>query len=134
MKVTRFEDFEVWKLSSEAAITVYNITNDKDFSKDFGLRDQIRRAVVSISSNIAEGYEMNNNNDFVRYLRIAKGSCGEVRSQLFIAKKLGYLQEAYYFEIISKLEIISQKLGKFIYYLIDKKTKNEFITRNTLTR
>jgi four helix bundle protein len=83
-----FEDLEIWKLSSEVALEIYKITNNEKFNKDYGLKEQIRRAVISISSNIVEGFERNGNNEFTHFLRIAKGSTGEVRSQLYIASKL----------------------------------------------
>jgi four helix bundle protein len=70
MTLKKFEDFEIWKVSIDLAEKIYKITNQRSFSKDFGLRDQIRRAIVSVSSNIAEGYEMNNNKQFIRFLRI----------------------------------------------------------------
>ncbi len=129
MKIARFEDLEIWKLSTEIAVDIYMVTNKGDFSKDFGLRDQIRRAVVSISSNIVEGFEMSNNNDFIRFLRIAKGSAGEVRSQLYLAKLLDYINQDEYQRIGEKLVSVSLMIGKFMTYLIGKKNAKEFSTR-----
>ncbi len=129
MKIARFEDLEIWKLSTEIAVDIYKITNRADFSKDFGLSDQIRRAVVSISSNIVEGFEMSNNNDFIRFLRIAKGSAGEVRSQLYLAKLLDYINQDEYQRIGDKLVSVSLMIGKFMTYLIGKKNAKEFSTR-----
>ncbi len=91
MKITKFQDLEIWQLAIDLVILVYKLSNGAKFTRDFGLRDQVRRAVISIASNIAEGFEMNNNNDFVRFLRIAKGSIGEVKTQLIIAWKLNYI-------------------------------------------
>ena len=88
MKISAFTDLEIWKLSVEVTVAIYKITRNNEFKKDFGLVDQIRRAIISVSSNIAEGFERNNNNEFIQYLRIAKGSAGEVRSQLLVSLKL----------------------------------------------
>src|SRR5260221_14703006 len=93
MTIRHFEDLEIWKLSLLMAKEIYNLTLKNDFAKDYGLRDQIRRAVVSVSSNIAEGFERNNNNEFIYFLKIAKGSNGEVRSQIYIAQYVGYISE-----------------------------------------
>ena len=75
MKITKFEDINIWKLSLKITKLIYDISSQWKFSKDYWLKDQIRRAVVSISSNIVEWFEKNNNNEFVRYLRISKWSC-----------------------------------------------------------
>src|SRR3989344_353735 len=129
MKILRFDDLEIWKISIEIALEIYKLSNKGKFLKDFGLRDQIRRAIVSVSSNIAEGFEMGNNNDLIRFLRIAKGSTGEVRSQLFIALKLNYITNNEFSNIDNKLELVSLKIGKFISYLMKKKNDKEFKTR-----
>lgn len=68
--------------------------NQPKFNKDFKLRDQVRGAIISVSSNIVEGFEKNNNNEFIRFFKIAKGSVGEVRNQLFIALAVGYISQA----------------------------------------
>jgi len=93
MRYYRFEELAIWKLSLKITKLVYDLTFNKYFIKDFSLRDQIRRATVSISSNIVEGFEKNNNNEFIRYLKIAKGSLGEIRNQLYIAKSVKYIKE-----------------------------------------
>jgi len=129
MKINRFEDLEIWKLGIDIAVEIYKLTSKNNFSKDFGLRDQIRRAAISISSNIAEGFEMTNNNDLVKFLRIAKGSAGETRSQLYLALKLEYVNYDKYEKLKEELEILSAKIGKFINYLMDKKKTKEFISR-----
>jgi len=129
MKINRFEDLEIWKLGMEISLDIYKITSYKSFSKDFGLRDQIRRAAVSISSNIAEGFEINNNNDLIRYLKVSKGSTGEVRSQLLLSSKLGYVSEKQLKEIEEKLFRLSSQIGKFISYLLGKRKDKEFLLR-----
>ncbi len=83
MKFEKFEDLPIWKLSLKITRDVYDLASQPKFSRDFPLRDQIRRAIISVSSNIVEGFEKNNNNEFIRYLKISKGSAGEVRNQLF---------------------------------------------------
>src|SRR5258708_21160139 len=83
--IKRFEDLEVWKLAVENANSIYDLTSKGDFHKDFALRDQIRKCAISVFSNIAEGFERDGNKEFINFLSIAKGSCGEVRSQaLFV--------------------------------------------------
>ncbi len=129
MRINNFQDLEIWRISTEVAILVYKISNNAKFAKDFGLKDQIRRAVVSISSNIAEGFEMSNNNDFIRYLRIAKGSAGEARTQLFLSFELEYISSKEFKEIDEELALLSAKIGKFTTYLINKKNSKEFATR-----
>ena len=126
MKITNFKDLEVWKESIELTKEIYTITLENKFSRDFGLCDQIRRAVVSISSNIVEGFEKNNNNEFSRYLRIAKGSVGEVRSQLEVSYAVGYINEKRLSELDDKLVILAAKIGALLQYL-----QNQRLTRNT---
>ena len=85
MQVKNFEDLEIWKDARALTRAIYQLTSDSKFSKDLGLRDQIRRASVSIMSNIAEGFERGGNQEFIQFLYVAKASCGEVRSQLYVA-------------------------------------------------
>lgn len=82
------EELEVWKRSKQLAVSIYKILR---FCRDRGYKDQITRASISVPSNIAEGYERYSNKEFVNYLRIAKGSCAEVRTQLIIGREIGYL-------------------------------------------
>ena len=84
-KVNRFEDLEVWRSARKLTIEIYRLVRNPSFAKDFGLRDQICRAAVSVMSNIAEGFERDSDKAFLSFLAIAKGSAGEVRSQLFVA-------------------------------------------------
>jgi len=85
MKIKTFEDIESWKKARALTNEIYKITGAGTFARDFGLKDQIRRASVSILSNIAEGFERGGDKEFSQFLAIAKGSCGEVRAQLYIA-------------------------------------------------
>lgn len=117
MRINKFEELNIWKLSLKITKLIYDVSFNKYFIKDFGLKDQIRRAVVSISSNIVEGFEKNNNNEFIRYLKIAKGSIGEVRNQLFIAKEINYISLVEFTSINNLLLDLANQTGSFISYL-----------------
>ena len=93
MSVIRFEDLECWQEAKALAVMLYQISKDGELGRDFGLRDQIRRAAVSIASNIAEGKERETIAEFIRYLYMAKGSAGELKTQLLIAQDIGYLDQ-----------------------------------------
>ena len=93
MPVRRFEDLRAWQRAMELCIAVYRVTGTGRFARDFGLRDQMQRAAVSVMSNIAEGFDRNSRAEFARFVSIARGSAGEVRSQVHLARALGYLDE-----------------------------------------
>ena len=112
-----FEDLEVWQLSMALCTDVYALTNTDLFAKDFGLKDQIRRSAVSIPSNISEGFERDSNNQFLYFLAISKGSCGELRTQLTIAFNLNYLSEEKYLNMKDKCIETSRQLSGFSKYL-----------------
>ena len=95
----RFEDIDAWALGRLLAKRVYEVTRDTNFARDFGLRDQIQRAAVSTTSNIAEGFERRSSAEFARFLLIARGSAGEVRSQLYLALDLGYIDSTTFDEL-----------------------------------
>lgn len=113
----RFEELEVWQRSKELTNLIYKCSSDGAFARDFGLRDQMRRAAVSIMSNIAEGFESQTQSMFIQYLGRAKGSAGEVRAQLYIAKDQGYLAEGDFKNLISQAEICSKQLARIVQYL-----------------
>ncbi len=92
-KVERFEDLKVWQSARELTSNIYELTRKKPFARDFGLRDQIQRAAVSVMSNIAEGFESRTRGVFVDLLGRAKGSAGEVRRQLYVARDLKYIEK-----------------------------------------
>lgn len=115
--IDRFEDIEAWKAGREAIELVYEITRSKAFAADYALSNQIRRAAISIISNIAEGFERNGNKEFINFLSIAKGSCGEVRSQMYIALDQKYVDEEKFHEIYSKLNETSRLIAGFMRYL-----------------
>jgi four helix bundle protein len=109
-----FRDLQVWQLSKDLAVFIYSITNSGSFSKDLGLREQIRKAAVSIPSNIAEGDERNTNREVVRFFYIAKGSLAEVVMQTIILNEIGYLKEKEYNFILEHCNMIGKKLGKLL--------------------
>ncbi len=91
MKITRFEDIESWQMARELTRLVYNIVKSQKFSKDFGLKDQICRASVSVMSNIAEGFNSGSRAEFARFLAYAQRSCSEIQSQLYVALDQNYI-------------------------------------------
>lgn len=123
MKIQKFEELNIWKSSLIITKDIYDLTAKGNFSKDYGLRDQIRRSAVSISSNIVEGFEKNNNNEFVRFLKIAKGSSGEVRNQLYIALAINYIDKKEFNNINAKLEDVANQIGGFHSLFAKEKNK-----------
>jgi four helix bundle protein len=99
MRFERFEDIDAWRAGRELTRAVYRSSKRGPFALDFALRDQIRSAAISVTSNIAEGYERGGDNEFIHALSVAKGSCGEVRSQLSVALDEGYVTEAQFHEL-----------------------------------
>ena len=116
-KIEKFEDIEAWQMAREITIEIYELTSVGKFSQDYVLRDQIRRAAVSISSNIAEGFERDGNKELINFLSIAKGSCGEVRSQLYLAKDQNYFSDEKFEKTSKKLIRISSAISGFMKYL-----------------
>lgn len=121
MKIQRFEDIDVWQQARKYVKEIYIQTGKGNFSKDWGLRDQIRRASVSIMGNIAEGFERKTKNEFVQFLFIAKASCGESRSHLYVAYDLGYIEEKDFSDLKTRTEMISKSIAGFIKYLRNDK-------------
>ena len=116
-KIDRFEDIDAWKASREMTREIYNLSTDGQFAKDFGLRDQLRRAAVSIMSNIAEGFERGGDKEFARYLAMAKGSAGEVRAQLYVALDAGYIDQDVFTQLYERVQRISRQLAGLMKYL-----------------
>ena len=98
-KVRSFEDLLVWQMGIELVKRIYRVTAEGDFNRDFGLKDQIRRASVSVPTNIAEGFELSSRKEYLKFLNIAKGSAGEVRSLLQVAWEIGYIESTQYAEL-----------------------------------
>lgn len=116
-----FEELKIWKDAQDLALIIYEVFKT---NKDYGFRDQIQRAAISISNNIAEGSENNSDKIMIRYLSIAKGSCGEVRSMLYLCPKIGYCSEETAMSLINKCKILSKSIGAFISYLQNKSSIN----------
>jgi four helix bundle protein len=116
-KINRFEDLEVWQKARELAQEIYSASKAGLFSKDFGLRDQIRRAAVSIMANIAEGFERGGDKEFIQFLALAKGSCGELRAQLYVALDQNYVPPAAFDRTCATALEISRMLSGLIRYL-----------------
>ncbi|RLB03623.1 MAG: four helix bundle protein [Deltaproteobacteria bacterium] len=116
-RVESFEDLHVYEQARKLTNRIYEITREAPFSKDYGLVDQIRRASVSIMSNIAEGFERGTNTEFIQFLFIAKGSCGEVRAQLTIAHDQRYISKDTYQALVDSCRRISGMLSNLITYL-----------------
>jgi four helix bundle protein len=115
-----FEEIDAWKKARELTNEIYAATRHGAFSKDYGLSNQIRRASVSVMSNIAEGYERKGVKEFIHFLSIAKGSAGEVRCQLYIASDQGYIDSEATDKLISKVSEISRMIAGLMRYLSSK--------------
>ena len=115
-----FEEFEVYKKGIQLAKIVFKLLDDKAFEKEFGFQNQIKRAVIPITNNIAEGSEYNSNKQLIKYLKISKGSCAEVRSMLILSRELGFCEQRQIQEIYTLSIEISQNLSNFIKYLHTK--------------
>ncbi|ANT64613.1 four helix bundle protein [Prosthecochloris sp. CIB 2401] len=111
MKVERFEDLIAWQKARELTKAIYAVTSNGSFSKDYGLRDQIRRAAVSAMSNVSEGFERGSLNEFHQFLVIAKASCAEVRSQLYVALDACYIDEIAFKELNQQAFEVSRIIG-----------------------
>ena len=115
--ISRFEEIEAWKTARQLTNIIYEFTAQERFSRDFGLRDQVRRAAVSVMSNIAEGFESQTQAQFVRYLGVAKASAGEVRSQLYIALDQSYISKEQFDQAFDLADKVLRQLVRFIVYL-----------------
>jgi four helix bundle protein len=117
IKIRGFQDLIVWQKSLKLAEDVYRVTKERPFATDYGLRDQIRKAAVSVMSNIAEGHGRFTKKDYIRFLSIANGSVSEVRAQLLLAERLGYIDHSsterllyLSFEITKMVKVLSKRL------------------------
>jgi len=117
MKSKTFEDLKVWQDTRAFVKLIYELTSSESFKKDYGLKDQIQRAAVSIMNNIAEGFERNNNKEFVVFLKYSKGSAGEIRSMLYVALDLNYISKSTFDEYYTNVIKIITQISNFIKYL-----------------
>ena len=113
-KVECFEDLFIWQKAVEFAKEIYLITERNGLKNDFGLKNQMQRAAVSISSNIAEGFEHRSRKEYLNFLNIAKGSAGETRSQLYIAHEVGYLEKSEFDNLREKAKFLSGSISNHI--------------------
>ena len=124
-KIEKFEDIESWKVARDVTRMIYEASASGNFSRDFALCNQIRRAAISILSNIAEGFERGGNKEFVQFLAVAKGSCGEVRAQLYVALDQQYIDVKTFGQIHEKLTDVSKLLSGLIRYLRQSELRGE---------
>ena len=117
MKIERFEDLEIWKEAREHSKFVFQITSAGSFHNDFRFRDQIRAAAGSIMDNIAEGFERDGNREFIQFLSIAKGSCGETRSQSYRAFDNKYINQDTLDQLVLKTTQLSKQISSLMSYL-----------------
>ena len=116
-KIESFEDILSWQKGRELVKEIYRVTSKSPFSKDFALREKIRKACISIVSNIAEGFERKTDGQFIYFLNVAKGSAAEVKSQLYLALDLKYIDKEEFDYLIDKISEISKLLYGLITYL-----------------
>ena len=122
--ITRFEEIEAWQSARLLTRRVYELTQEGRIARDFGLRDQMQRASVSILSNIAEGFESRTTPLFLDFLGRAKGSAGELRAQVYVALDVGYFDQTQFEEIFDLVEKCSRQISRFITYLSTQDRKN----------
>lgn len=115
--VQQFEDLRVWQDARELSKSVYAASKQRAFYRDIRLREQVRRAAVSVMSNIAEGFERGSRKEFVQFLNVAKGSNGEVRSQLYVAQDQEYLSAKEFATLREYATLLSRRIASFIRYL-----------------
>lgn len=129
--INSFEDLEIWKKAQELGAIIYILcTSNEKIAKDFSFKDQIKRASLSISNNIAEGFEYSNNNDFYRFLRIAKGSCGEVRNCLLFSLRIEYTLLHEVDILIEFSRNLGKQIGSLMKYLRENKIAKKSQTKN----
>ena len=122
-RITQFEDIGAWQKARELTGEIYRLTREGPACRDFRYIDQIRAASHSIMSNIAEGFERDGNGEFKQFLHIAKGSAGEVRSQLYVALDVGYLAEADFRRLLGLVTEVSRMIAGFVRYLEQSELK-----------
>lgn len=133
--IQRFEDLDIWKMARELAHSVYKCySQDEGFARDYKLREQINAASGSIMDNIAEGFERDGRNEFVNFLSIAKGSLGEVKSQLYRAYDRNYINEKTLEETKEQCNILGSKIGKLIKYLNESEIRGSKFKNRTTKR
>jgi four helix bundle protein len=128
--IQKFEEIEAWQKGRELTRRIYQLTTKGGFARDFTLKDQIKRAAISITSNIAEGFERGGNREFIQFLSTSKGSASELKSQLYVALDVGNVDQKEFDELYNQAHSIVLLLGGFMKYLQQselrgRKFKNE---------
>jgi four helix bundle protein len=116
-KIQKFEDILAWQKARELTKEVYAHSKTGAFAKDFGLKDQIQRASVSIMGNVAEGYDRGGDKEFIQFLSVSKGSCGEVKSHLYVALDQQYINSTQFDQLYNSADEVGRLLGGFMAYL-----------------
>jgi four helix bundle protein len=111
-KVERFEDLVAWKRAMDLAVRIHALSHQGEFARDFALREQITRAGISVPANIAEGFERGSRAEFHRFLSVAKASCGETRTHLYLAQRFGYVDEGTATELVAEAEQVSRLISR----------------------
>src|SRR5438552_3481455 len=122
-KIEKFEDIVAWQKARSLTKQIYACSRAGAFSRDFGLRDQIQRASVSSMSNIAEGFERGGDKEFIQFLSTSKGSCGEVKSHLYVALDQGYINPATFDQLYGKADEVGRLIFGFMNYLRDSQLR-----------
>lgn len=117
MGISKFEEIEAWQLARELSSRIYALTDSGSLSRDYGLRDQMRRAAVSVMSNIAEGFDGGSHAEFAKFLQYAQRSCTELQSQLYIVCDSHGLSEGEFQSVYAMIQLTHRKIGAFIKYL-----------------
>ena len=123
MKILRFEDLDCWQQARELTRSIYRLTADSKFAEDYGLKDQMRRASVSIMANIAEGFARKGSKEFGQFLFVAKASAAELQSHAYVALDQGYMGEPDFKELYDKLDHVSRMLSNLIKHLSTSRTQ-----------
>ncbi len=135
MKIRRFEEIRAWQEARELVKMIYQaIRDNKNFYRDFGLREQIQRASISVVSNIAEGFGRRSRKEFIQFLFVAKGSIAEVQSQLYIALDQSYITQEVFSMLYDKSEEVAKLLSGFITYLLKSSTSTQRTQRTQQTQ
>ena len=131
MKISRFEDLEIWQQARELTRWVYKLTANGRFSRDYGLKDQMRRASVSIMANIAEGFSRRGDKEFTQFLFVAKSSAAELQSHAYVALDQDYITDTDFKGLYESLDHISRMLSNFIKRLL-RNPRDRRVTQSTL--
>lgn len=115
--ITRFQDIKAWQEARQLVSTIYQASQSGKLARDFGLKDQLQRSAVSIMANIAEGFGRRGRQEFVQFLKIARGSCAEVQSHLYVALDSGSIDESTFQDLQARSETVGRKISAFINHL-----------------